>query len=131
MQAALIKILALLAFCGGPLYVCDLLKPALGQDPAFVLCYGPVGLMVFASFSLMEDAPTAFAKAVVVVGAVGALIVLGMDVFTAWRLMSGPAYADRGLVSVGVPVGVLAVALYGWYTVRFFRRTIDAAPDQI
>ena len=46
MPLLLFKLATLFSFCGGPLLVCELLKPRLGQDPAFVVGMAPVALVL-------------------------------------------------------------------------------------
>ena len=55
-QSGLIKIGALISYCGGPLILSDLLKPRLGAPLAFGVTFAPIALWLFGSMALAESA---------------------------------------------------------------------------
>jgi hypothetical protein len=117
-----LKIGALLSFCGGPLYVTDLLKPMLGNPGAFVAGFSPVALMVFGVFSLVEDEPSAFSRVVASAGAVASLVVMVESVVAAVRVMGGEERADAGLILLGCVVSIAGALGYFWLLGRWRQR---------
>jgi hypothetical protein len=117
-----LKIGALLSFCGGPLYVTDLLKPMLGNPGAFVAGFSPVALMVFGVFSLVEDKPSALSRVVASAGGVASLVVMVESVVAAVRVMGGEERADAGLILVGCVVSIAGALGYFWLLGRWRQR---------
>jgi hypothetical protein len=117
-----LKIGALLSFCGGPLYVTDLLKPVLGNPGAFLAGFSPVALMVFGVFSLVEDEPSAFSRVVALAGAVASLVVMVESVVAAVRVMGGEERADAGLILLGCVVSIAGALGYFWLMGRWRQR---------
>jgi hypothetical protein len=111
-QTIAIKLIALIAFCGGPLFVADLLKPVLGQNQAFLAAFAPLGTAIICAFSLWEDHPWSWGKPAVAVGLLGATLVAAMSVFALCRLAGDQDRPDRGLMLLGSVVGLLATAAY-------------------
>jgi hypothetical protein len=117
-----LKIGALLSFCGGPLYVTDLLKPSLGNPGAFVAGFSPVALMIFGVFSLVEDEPSAFSRVVASAGAVASLVVMVESVVAAVRVLGGEERADAGLILLGCVVSIAGALGYFWLLGRWRER---------
>jgi hypothetical protein len=113
-----IKLAALLSFCGGPLYVADLLKPALGRDVAFGVAFAPLAMATLCAFSLWEDHPWSWGKYAIAVGLLGAVIVAATSVFAISQLSGGPDRADRSLIVLGSIVGLAVAAAYAWLAWR-------------
>ena len=55
MREAVLKIAALFSYCGGPLFIADVLKPRLKLGLAFLITFLPVGLMVLGAPCLDGD----------------------------------------------------------------------------
>jgi len=111
MDARWIKPIAVLSACGGPLYLADTLKRALGDMPAFAVAFAPIGLLSLGALWLDDD--DGFVKRLLVRGGlVGALALTGVNIFTAWRLLTAPPPPDRGLIIFGLIVGTVATRVY-------------------
>jgi hypothetical protein len=111
-QMIAVKLIALLAFCGGPLFVADLLKPAIGLNEAFLAAFAPLCAAILCAFSLWEDHPWSWGKPAVAVGLLGAMLVAAMSAFALWQLAGDQDHPDRGLIVLGSIVGLLATAAY-------------------
>lgn len=107
-----VKIGALLSFCGGPLYVMDVLKPTLGTDLAFAVGFAPLAVMIFGTLAAVEDEAEGFSLFVVRAGGIAAGIIVLESIATVWALVSGLVRADAGLLMFGSVVSFGAAALY-------------------
>jgi hypothetical protein len=116
----LLKLAALFAFCGGPLVVSDLLKAHLHKDVAFAIAFAPSVALIFGVYSLWESKPDRWDTAMVLFGAVGAAVLVAMNVLAISELIDTPDRADGGLIRVGIGVGLVFVAFYAHATRRFF-----------
>ena len=117
-QLIAIKLTALLAFCGGPLFVADLLKPVLGHDEAFLVAFAPLAAAIVCAFSLWEEHPWSWGKPAVAAGLLGAALVAAMSAFALWHLAGDQGRPDRGLMVLGSTVGLLATVAYAWLAWR-------------
>ena len=108
----ILKFTSLLAFLGGPLYVADQLKPALGQQGSFALVFAPVGLVMFAALTMSDEEPAGAARIAVVGGVLGAFILLGLNGYTAWQISHGSTHPEARLIGGGIVVGVVACGLF-------------------
>ena len=104
MKETLLKLSALFSYCGGPLFVADLLKPRLGKGPAFLITFLPVGFMLMGSFFL-EDRPDRLMRGAVRAGLLGMYMALAMHAYTLWRLLAGVHIAEPWLYWFGMAVG--------------------------
>src|SRR5262245_61824808 len=104
---ALLKIAALFSYCGGPLFIADLLKPHLDKDVASLLTFVPVGFMVIGAYFLEDVFPDRLSSAAVWVGRLSLYVVIGMHVFAFWRFANGVRVPDQRLHYIGITVGVL------------------------
>ncbi len=127
MKEAAVKIAALFSYCGGPLYVADLLKPRIGTGPAFLITSLPVGLMVLGAF-FMDDTMSPWLFPVVRAGRMGLYIVLGMHIYAVWCFASGVRVPDQVLHYIGLGVGAVWTAYYVRASRRWARQT-DASHD--
>ena len=130
-QQSLSKIGALFSYCGGPLIVCDLLKPRLGTFLAFVVPFVPIVLMIFGAEALFDPSPprqriapgpfnrdefesdtgVRWGILFVRLGLIGALLTLMMQGYGTWFLATTPPRPDHNLYVLGIAVGIpLAVA---------------------
>lgn len=114
-----IRLLGLGAFLGGPLLLCDLWKPELGQKPAFVLAFAPLGLMLFCALTVTEDEPTRFTRLLAWAGLAGAVGLVTMDGYSLWYLLSGHEHPNRTMIFFGVACGLLASGWLVLHTRRF------------
>jgi hypothetical protein len=112
MRDALLKITAIFAYCGGPLFVADLLKPRLGVGPAFWITFPPVGLMVIGALLLDDDTRSRWAFAAVWAGRQCLYIVLGMHLYAIWCFAHGTRGPDQRLHYLGIAVGMVWTIVY-------------------
>ncbi|MGH7725697.1 MAG: hypothetical protein ACREOU_09730 [Candidatus Eiseniibacteriota bacterium] len=132
LKYALIKIGALLSYCGGPLILTDMLKLRIGTPLAIALTFAPIVLMIFGVESLFDPSPrrrerirsvpsqqgpvpeegVRWAVLFVRLGLAGALVTLLLHAYGAWSLATMPARPDHGLYVFGIIVGI---PLAGWY----------------
>ncbi len=114
-----IKLTSLAAFVGGPLYCCDLLKPTIGDPANFAVCSAPLGLMLLATFAVLEEPPTRATRLVAAAGLLGALALVSMDAFAAVQLLSGATHPNAQMIEFGNVAGVAASAAYSVAALRF------------
>ena len=106
MREAALKIAALFSYCGGPLFIADLLKPRFKFGWVFLMTLLPVALMVFGAFCLDFDTRSRTSFAIVRAGRLGLYAVLGMNVYTVWCFMNGVRVPDQSLHYLGIVIGV-------------------------
>ena len=126
-QVLLLKLAALFSFCGGPLVVADSLKTHMHKDLAFAIAFLPTLGLIFGIWSLWQPAPNRWDNAMVILGALAALALVGMNVYAVHELMNGAERADGGLIRLGIAVGVVFVAYYAHASHRFFTSRRAAA----
>ena len=119
-QLLLLKLAALFSFCGGPLVVADSLKTQMDKDAAFAIAFVPIVGLIFGAYSLWESLPDRWDNAMVILGALSALALLGMNMFAVLDLIDDPERADAGLIKLGIAVGVVTIAWYAYASHRFF-----------
>ena len=107
MKELALKLAALFSFCGGPLFVSDLLKPRVGTPAAFWITFAPVGLMLVGAMHLGYLPGDRWAAAAVSLGRQGVYVVLGMHAYTLARFASGTRVAEPWLYLLGIGVGVI------------------------
>ena len=105
MKVALLKIAALLSYCGGPLFIADVLKPR-HSLVVFLMTFLPVGIMVVSAFFLYDDTRDRFSFGCVWAGRQSLYIVLGMHVYALWCFVGGVRVPDQSLHYVGIAVGM-------------------------
>lgn len=117
-QSGIVKIGALISYCGGPLILSDSLKPRIGVPLAFGVTFAPIALLLFGIMALADSPwtgpraeradPEAPSHGILMVrlGVVGAVLTLLMHGYGAWTLATTTARADSGLNLVGLVVGV-------------------------
>lgn len=126
-QVLLLKLAALFAFCGGPLVLADALKTQMDKNVAFAIAFLPTLGLIFGVWSLWEPAPNRWDNAMVTVGALAAVALLGTNVYAVLELMNDPERADAGLIRLGIAVGVVFVAYYAHASHKFFASRRAAA----
>lgn len=116
-----LKIGALLAFFGGPLVVVDLLRPHLPAPWDSVCAFAPVGLLVAGAASFTDEEQDAIDRFWMVVGTVGAVLLLGMNAFAIHHMETNTS-DDRGLRILGLLVGTPCALYYVWRVLRSGRQ---------
>jgi hypothetical protein len=106
MRMAVLKIAALFSYCGGPLFINELLKPHLGVNPTFLVTFLPVGLMVLGALCL-DETRNRWSNAAVWAGRQGLYIVLGMHLYALWCFVNGTRVPEQSLYYLGIIVGVV------------------------
>ena len=106
MREAVLKITALFSYCGGPLFIGELLKPRLGVGPAFLITFLPVGLMVLGALCL-DDTRNRWSIAAVWAGRQGLYVVAAMHLYALWRFVDGVRMPDQSLYYLGIIVGAV------------------------
>ena len=112
MREAVLKIAALFSYCGGPLFIADVLKPRLKLGLAFSITFLPVALMVLGALCLDNDTRNRWSFAAVWSGRLGLYTVLGMNVYALWCFVDGVHVPDQSLHYLGIAVGVLWSVAY-------------------
>src|SRR5262249_20605745 len=123
-----IFILALLfSFCGGPLFVADLLTPRFGAA-GFLAAIAPLMIALVGASSFMKLDPIGtgrhlrFGGRAVVVGLIGVIITGLMNAFALWRLAMGEDRLNRSLIMTGIIVGTVLSIGYAYLTWRYLGR---------
>ncbi len=119
-RVLVIKLSALGAFIGGPLFVADLLKPSLGQKLAFAIAFAPIGVATLAILWVLDEAPTPAVRALAIVGGAGCLGLLGMDAFALWRLWTGTYHPNAQMIQFGCACALVVTPLYFVQARRLF-----------
>lgn len=99
-------------------------RSQLGEDNGFMVAFLPVGLAAFGALTLMDEDRDGLAKLVIGVGGVGALAVMLSNVYAVWYLLQHPEHGDRGLITLGIVIGTVAMT---WY-LRMATRVLRTAP---
>lgn len=113
-----VHIIAVFSFVGGPLYLADLWKPALGDPWSFVAAFVPLGLMAFGMTFLRDDPKSWLVQRVILFGALGAWILIMQHLYAAGMFLLGEQHKDMGLITCGIVVGLLAAF---WYVHNAFQ----------
>ena len=130
MRETLLRLAALFSYCGGPLFVADILKRRLGPGPtAFVITFLPVGVMVLGAFYLGDHARSRWSRTIVWAGRQGLYVALGMHAYAAWYFAHGVRKPDQALHYVGIVVGVVWSFAYLVEGRRWESWPADAAPE--
>ena len=106
-----LSLLGLLSFCGGPLYLTDLLKPELGQALAFAAAFSPLGVMLLGALAF-SDRPSPGTRVVIGVGAVCAVGLAALALVALAAARTG--LPDGGLIAFGSLVGLVFSGGYLW-----------------
>jgi hypothetical protein len=117
----LLKLSALFSVCGGPLVLADWLKPHMDRQLAFAIAFLPTAALIFGVHSLWNAARDRWDKIMVSFGSFGALALIAMNILAISELAMAPERADAGLIKVGIAVGTVFVAYYGYASHKFFR----------
>lgn len=113
LRELLLRLAALFSYCGGPLFIADILKRRLGPGPAaFLITFLPVGLMVLGGFSLDDRTRSRWSRTMVWAGRQALFVVLGMHAYAAWFFAHGVRKPDQGLHYIGILVGVVWSVAY-------------------
>ena len=118
-----LKLAALFSYCGGPLFIADVLKPHLPAGLPFLITFAPVGLMVIGALSLDDATHGRWSRGAVWAGRQGLYVVLVAHVCALWCFAEGVRVPDQGLHYFGIAVGAVWSVAY-W---RASRRWLQAA----
>ena len=111
MKDAVLKIAALFSYCGGPLFIADLLKPGLGTGLPFFITFLPVGLMVLGALCL-DETQNRWSFMAVTAGRQSVYIVFGMHLYALWCFVDGVRVPDQRLHYIGIAVGMVWSVAY-------------------
>lgn len=115
-----IGLLGIGALLGGPLWIFDAIRGGYGTGIASVLAGAPAIFMLFGALTALEDGPSRPVVVVVSLGAIGATVLLLMDVYVAQQLLAGDPHPNRMMIFIGLLFGFASVAAYGWLTRGLF-----------
>jgi len=124
MKEAALKIAALWSYCGGPLFISNVLKHRLNMAAAFWITFLPVGLMVLGALCL-DFTRNRWSFAAVRAGRLGLCIVLSMHAYAIWCFANGVRVPDQALHYLGIAIGVAWSAVY----LRASRRWMSSTGD--
>lgn len=131
MREALLRIAVLFSYCGGPLFISDVLKRRLGPGVVpFLITFLPVGVMVYGAFWLREDIGDRWARAFVWAGRQALYVVLGMHAYAVWCFAQGVRKPDQALHYIGIAAGVVWSVAY-LHEARRWAASPDAADHAV
>ena len=108
----IVVITILLAFCGGPLILCDALTPWLGQRWAFVLCFSPLFSMAMGALCSQDVEPGRLGRLFLSSGLLATVLLALIDGWALWLLLNGEVDTNAGLHGLGVLAGGVACLGY-------------------
>lgn len=117
-----IRVLALFAFVGGPLFIYDILKRSWDSPAAFVVTFLPVGFMILGALSLGDRDEDRLSAVAAVLGIAGAALLLAQNAYAAYKMISGFEHPNQRLIILGTIVGVAGAVMYTHLAIRFLRR---------
>jgi MFS family permease len=128
MWALFFSVLFFVSFCGGPLFVADLLKPGFGVA-GFLAAIAPLMIALLGAFSFMELDPigigpqmrSRLGSRAVLAGLAGLMITGLMNAFAFWRLAMSEAHPDRSLIMTGIVAGTVLSVGYVYLAWRYLR----------
>ena len=107
----LLKLVALLAFMGGPLYLHDQLRTLLDPRLAFALTFAPMAVLLFGALTL-HDEDTGFSRGVTRAGLGAALLVCAQNAWLLRGLLVAHDSTTPSLHAIGAVAGTLTSAGY-------------------
>lgn len=116
-----IKLSALFAFCGGPLFFLNRNQTDKDDVIAFIFYFSPVALTVFGYLALLQDeALNAIDRGCAWLGAVAMFVLVGASLYAMGAIASGSQATaateehtdDTGLVLIGCLVTYFSAAIY-------------------
>ncbi len=108
--------LMILAFCGGPLYVTDMLEPVLGDPWHFAVGFAPIAVLMYATLTL-EDRPSRWTKFMGWLGGAGSALLLAS---TGAAIDSLDQSSDPKLTVAGAICALIVCAWYARQSNRHF-----------
>jgi hypothetical protein len=117
LSGLLVKLLALLTFVGGPLFVADWAREW-GSDWAFAVAFAPVGLLAFGSLFIFDDLTDRTHRILVGAGIAGAVGVLFQNAFAVFRFSMGDEHPNRTLIWVGIAGGTPYATMFTVFALR-------------
>jgi hypothetical protein len=128
-REVLLRIAALFSYCGGPLFIADLLKPRMSAGMAFLITFPPVLLMVLGALLMDDDLRSRWASTAVRAGRLGLYIVLGTHAYALWCFVRGVRMPDQVLHYLGIGIGVVWSIYYLRAARRWVRLTDSSSFD--
>lgn len=120
----LIALTILLAFCGGPLLLCDHLAPSLGPFWAFALCFSPLFSIAMGALSSDDPVESRLGRLFASSGLLGTALLALIDAWALWMLLSDQVEQNLGLHWLGVFAGVFACLGYVQVWSRGYARSV-------
>lgn len=107
-----LKLFALLTFCGGPLYVSEVVKPHVGQTSAFVIGIAPVLVLAFVVLMVVEERPLRHSPLLVWGGWLSLGAILIESAVATFQVVAREVPKDTGLILFGSAVSVVTAVIY-------------------
>jgi len=105
-KEGVLKITALFSYCGGPLFIAELLKPRFDKVMVFLVTFFPVLLMILGALLMDDDTASRWSAAFVRAGRWGLYVVLIMHAYALACFINGMRVSEQGLYYFGITVGV-------------------------
>jgi hypothetical protein len=118
-----LKLAALFSFCGGPLFLSDVLDIKHRSLLYFAIPIAPVVLLVFGALALQSEETDTFGRLSIEGGLVGAALLTAMNLWAAFELFGALPRPDGGLMTFGIAVGLCTAIVYTVTAMPFLRRT--------
>jgi hypothetical protein len=128
MKLLLLRVTAILSFCGGPLHLSELLRVSLGQLPAFLVAFAPVALLLVGALAFRDRPSEKMARLSIRGGLLGSALLVAENAFAAWRLSRGEPHPHQGIITFGIFVGTVGCGLYARQALRWLRERLPETP---
>jgi hypothetical protein len=123
-----LKLAALFSFCGGPLFLSDVLDIKHRSPLYFAIPFAPVALLLFGALALQSEETDTLGRLSIEGGLVGAALLTAMNLYTAIELFGAPRRPDGGLMAFGIAVGLCTAIVYTVAAIPFLRRAAGSRP---
>jgi hypothetical protein len=120
-----LKLSALFSFCGGPLFLSDVLDIKHRGIVYFAIPIAPIVLLLFGSLALRDEDTDSLGRWSIEGGLVGAALLTAMNVYAAIELFKGPPRPDGGLITFGIATGLCTAVVYAVTAIPFLRRATE------
>lgn len=123
-----VKLAALFSFCGGPLYLSDVLDIKHSGVVYFAIPISPIVLLLFGALALRDEDIDRLGRLSIEGGLVGAALLTAVNIYAALELFGAPPRPDGGLIAFGMAVGWCTAFVYTVMAVPYLRRTARSRP---
>jgi hypothetical protein len=123
-----LKLAALFSFCGGPLFLSDVLDIKHRSLAYFAIPFAPIALLLFGALALRSEETDAFGRWSIEGGLVGAALLTAMNVYAGVELIGSPPRPDGGLMAVGIATGLCTAVAYVVTAIPFLQRAVSSRP---